>query len=120
MKVTFKFLNLPLTVSLPLSLSGRGTCYYQLQKYQEAIQDFTQAINLSVPDSNSNVQLNNTTLATFFANRGLCHMVLKDYNTAVSDFSTAIGLGLRDSQIFTARSTAFQLLGLTDEAEQDR
>ena len=110
-------------MNVPLVLYLRGTCYYNLEKYDLAIKDFTDAISMS---SNSNSNDNNenylheSNVALLFANLGLCYFARKETEKAVEEFTKAISMGLKDSKVYNMRAIAYQLLGKVEEAKKDR
>jgi tetratricopeptide (TPR) repeat protein len=57
-----------------------GTISYKSGKYQEAIVEISQAIEMD------------STQAEFFYNRGLCYMELEKFSNAIKDFSSACSL----------------------------
>ena len=60
------------------ALNDRGTAYAYLQQYEQAIQDFTAAIEI---DPNSSVT---------YSNRAVASKYLKKYDEALDDYNKAI------------------------------
>ncbi len=56
----------------------RGFCYFELGEYEEAIDDFTEAIELGDLDS--------------YCGRGKCYMMLEQYEEAIENFTEFINL----------------------------
>lgn len=65
---------------LALTYFERGCCKERLEKYYEAMKDFTMAINICIKSNN----LRN--LDTYYRQRGNLKMHLEDYNGAILDF----------------------------------
>jgi len=87
----------------------RGLAWYHTSSFEEGIKDFTMAISLD-PNQSS----------IFYANRGLCYYHLDDKKAAIGDLTMAIKGNFINSTLLTMRASAYQLLGMNDEAHADR
>lgn len=82
---------------------NRGTAYFQLKKYKEALADLDKAYSM-------NSQYVNTLL-----NRGLTKYYLKDYDGAIKDFSVGMEIDPTMKNLYLGRAFAYQAKG--DEAK---
>jgi tetratricopeptide (TPR) repeat protein len=74
----------------------RGNAYYNLKQYQEAVEDYSKAIELS-PNN-----------ATYWSNRGDAYSKLNEYHKAIEDFSKAIQINYHSD-----KSTYLEEIGET-------
>ena len=79
-------------------MNDRGVHYYERQRYQKAIEDFTKAHELD------------PTLSDAFGNRGWSFLALDDAETAKTDFDAAIALNADDPNYYEGRAAAFTTL----------
>ncbi|MFZ5551775.1 MAG: tetratricopeptide repeat protein [Bacteroidota bacterium] len=85
---------------------NRGTCFYSLGKYENAIEDFTDALAIDpFPD--------------YYFNRSLCYFALKQYEKAEADMSVYINGNKSDKDAFYYRSLMHHYLQKKNEACED-
>ena len=82
---------------------NRGVYHLKLQQYQEALDDFSEAIRLD------------DRFAVAYGNRGACHFMLQQYDDALDDFSKATSL---DPQFTGNRGVCHLMLQQYDDAEE--
>ncbi len=90
-------------------IQHRGMSYFMLEKYQEALNDFSSAIQIKSDGLSYNW-------------RGGTNLSLKNYKDAISDFSKAIELNTKNvdiSNIYSGRATAYFLSGQFENAIPD-
>jgi len=87
--------------------NNRGTTYADLQRYDEALRDYDQAIALNPND------------ATAYYNRGLTYHNLQRYDEALRDYDQAIALNPNDAQAYNNRGNTYHNLQHYDEALRD-
>ncbi|HWR58875.1 MAG TPA: tetratricopeptide repeat protein [Thermodesulfovibrionales bacterium] len=92
---------------LEYSYSNRGAAYANRKLYDEAIADYTKAIEL------------NPVYATAYYNRGVAYANKKQFDEAVSDFNKVIELSPGDSTAYVGRATAYANKDQFDEAISD-
>jgi tetratricopeptide (TPR) repeat protein len=85
----------------------RARLFNRLQKLDEALQDFSLAIELDSDDT------------SLFIHRGNTYMTLKRYEEALADFNRAIGLEPDDASALSRRAQAYRRLERHDEALKD-
>ena len=83
------------------------SAYYDLQNYQQVIDDLTQAI-----------KLNPNNVEAYF-NRGAAHLNLQNYQHAISDWTQTINLNPNHSDAYVCRGLCYKELGDSDLAEMD-
>ncbi|KAA8499422.1 UDP-N-acetylglucosamine--peptide N-acetylglucosaminyltransferase [Porphyridium purpureum] len=76
--------------------SNRGNVYVALKKYEEAVADYTRALELAPLASDSYVVL---------VNRGSVYAELNDFKRASADFSAALELRPDESLVYVNRAT---------------
>ena len=84
-----------------------GDRCYSLKQYKEAVENYTQAIQLQ----------SNTAL--FYNNRGYVYGGLGEYDKAISDYNKAIELDPQDASIYANQGYLFAKLEKYDEAISD-
>ncbi|GAB4188825.1 MAG: tetratricopeptide repeat protein [Thermoflexibacter sp.] len=89
---------------------GRAFAYFQLGRYQEAINDYSQALTLELTPQNR--------IETIF-NRGTCLMNLKMYEQAINDFSSLIAVNPANVPAYLNRAYCLLNLARYEEAERD-
>ncbi len=92
---------------LAFTFSNRGNAYYLNGDYDQAIQDYDQAIRLS-PD-----------FALAFYNRGNAYLRKGNDELAIKDYDTAITLKPEYAKAFGNRGVAYERLGKHDQAVWD-
>ncbi len=90
------------------SLHNRGEMRRRLGQNQAAIDDFTAAIRLGVPQA-----------ALTFNNRGAAYIALAQPDRAIRDFDDAIGLDPKLAMAYSNRGIAYTRLGLHQRAIED-
>ena len=99
----------------------RGACFKGLDKYNDAIVDFTRAIN----DYNSHFSgpvVDKPTLANYYSNRGYCWRKLEKYLEAIKDYSDSISLTSEEKmlvKLYNNRAYCYSLIGRTEETLYD-
>jgi len=86
---------------------NRGAALYRLQRFREAIADFTRASELDKTDFRS------------FYNRGLAYFSIEDYEKAVDDFSKTMKLKPDFADACHFRGLAFEYSGKFSESISD-
>lgn len=85
----------------------RGNSYESMELYQEAIQDFTTAIELEA----NNPQ--------YYTNRGLSYYNLEMYHEAMQDYNQAIIIAPQEVIPYYNRGSCYAVMGQYDEAIAD-
>jgi tetratricopeptide (TPR) repeat protein len=85
----------------------RGASYLMLQKFDDALHDFNQAIHLK-PD-----------YADAFSNRGLVYYSQERYKDALADYNRAIEIRPNDPVYFLNRGQVYRRLGEYEQALAD-
>lgn len=86
---------------------SRGMAYSLLRNYDEAVQDFTKAIQFKADAKKS------------FLARGIARKKLTDYQGALADFSSAIKIDPKMADAYYNRALVYELLENTDKACAD-
>jgi len=87
--------------------TNRGISLSSMRRYQQALEDFTQAIEL-LPDWDE-----------LHYNRGACHIELGEYDKAIVDFSQSLRLKPEDARAYNNRGVAYLHSGRCTEAIGD-
>ncbi|MGH3693910.1 MAG: tetratricopeptide repeat protein [Pseudonocardiaceae bacterium] len=90
-----------------IAYDERGVIYEKLDRYEEAVADFTRAIGL------------NPEYQWAFVNRGKTNLLMDRYEEAVTDFTRAISLGSTFEAVIASRGMAYQAMGRHEEALTD-
>jgi tetratricopeptide (TPR) repeat protein len=85
----------------------RGVAYGKMERYEEAIADFSKALELSPAYS-----------AAYY-NRGTCHGRAGRYDEAIADFSKALDLDPKDADAYYNRGISYEKKGDHDQAVAD-
>ena len=85
----------------------RGQAYSALHQYNQAIQDYDQAIALAPND------------ALGYSSRGLAYRLQRDYQRAIQDFDQAITLDVKNAWTFAQRALAYRHLNKYGQAIVD-
>ncbi len=93
--------------SLANVFNNRGIAYGQKSEYDEAIEDYTQAIKL------------NPSYAEAFGDRGNAYLQKGEYDEAIEDSNQAVKLNPSYTAAFTDRAYAYEHKGEYDRAIQD-
>lgn len=78
-----------------VNYSHRGDVYLQLQDYERAAFDFTQAIQLAPEDLSS------------YRNRGKAYVALQEYDKAITDFTKVLEINPDDAEAYFTRGTVY-------------
>jgi len=92
---------------LALIFNNRGFAYYNLRRYDSAIEDYGQAIKL------------NPNYAEAFNNRGDAYADKGQPDRAIQDYNQAIKLNPNDAEAFNRRGVSYSDKGQPDRAIQD-
>ena len=87
---------------------NRGDTFFDLGKFEEAIQNYDKAIEL---DSNVN--------SIYYYNRGNAYFSLGKFENAIQDYNKAIDLNPNDDLSYNNRGNAYFSLGKFEDAIQD-
>jgi tetratricopeptide (TPR) repeat protein len=87
--------------------NDRGLAYLNLQQYDDAADDFGNAISLDKGN------------AAFYSNRGLAYLAMRQYDDAIADFSKAIALSPVNAAYYNSRGVVFLKMQSFDEAIAD-
>jgi tetratricopeptide (TPR) repeat protein len=90
--------------------TSRGNCYARLEQYQKAISDYTKAVRGPGP----------VFRARAYCDRGYAYLEVEEFEKAISDYTEAIRLAPNFSDFYDGRAIAFDKLGKSSEAAQDR
>jgi tetratricopeptide (TPR) repeat protein len=100
---------------LETSYIERGKLYIELERYHEAISDFT--FSLKYNDGFIlNVKSNNP---ESWGGLGICNFFLQDYKEAISDFHTALRYSPHKVEYLVYRGTSYMKLKQFDDAIKD-
>jgi tetratricopeptide (TPR) repeat protein/S1-C subfamily serine protease len=129
------------TTIMSITYSERGNAYMQLKDYKQAINDYTQAIQLNpknadyyairggiyflleeykqgIDDLTQAIQLDHKK-ATYYSMRGNTYVLLKDYKQAINDYSQAIQLDTKNASYYANRGNTYVLLKEYKQAIND-
>ncbi len=87
--------------------SNRGVSYYATGRYQNAVEDFDRAIELSPGD------------ADYYNHRGAAYKKLGKPARAIQDFDSALGISENDPAIYNNRGAAYRELKEYENALRD-
>ena len=90
-------------------LFSRGNGYLDLGKYQDAITDYSQIIQLSLE----------TEIFSVYNNRGICYRAIGEFNLAMDDFDEAIRINNSYRDAYNNRGMVLADLGKHKEAISD-
>lgn len=91
------------------TLVNRGLIYARQQKFDEAFEDYEQAI-----------QASERIRPTAFINIGNAHFLQEDFGSAIENYNEALALGVNETHAATLnRGMAYEKLGELKLAEQD-
>jgi tetratricopeptide (TPR) repeat protein len=85
----------------------KGYAYHEAKEYQDAINAYTKAIELSPKNP------------VGYYNRGIAYRELGNYNQAIADYTNAIKLDHKDALTYKSRGSAYGLLGNHNQAIAD-
>eukprot|EP00744_Colponema_vietnamica_P005940 GILI01008659.1.p1 GENE.GILI01008659.1~~GILI01008659.1.p1 ORF type:complete len:631 (+),score=241.86 GILI01008659.1:68-1960(+) len=107
--------NEPAKLEDPLAICAsersKGNKYFQAGKFDQAINCYTKAIQIS--------PANNPDLSACYANRAIALLKKNKYEEAVSDCNEALKLNKKYTKVYQRRATAFEKLGKYAEAAVD-
>ncbi|CAF3590275.1 unnamed protein product [Rotaria sp. Silwood1] len=101
----------------PEDLREQGNQAFKQGKYQDAIDQYTEALNLLINLSLS--ERIKTELTKCYSNRSQCYINLNQYEDAIEDATRALEYTPADQKSLYRRSTAFEHLGKLHEAISD-
>ena len=84
-----------------------GDVDVSMGNYDEAIKDYTKAINYKPSDPDG------------YIGRAYVYQKMGNHERAIEDYTKAIGLVPGDSNLYFARGSAFELLGNNDQSIRD-
>ena len=85
----------------------RGDGHFHVEDYQDALEEYTLAINID------------DKVALYFSNRGWTYLCLKNYNAAKADFDTAILLDENLANAYRGRAELYNAQSNFDSAKKD-
>jgi tetratricopeptide (TPR) repeat protein len=94
-----------------LVAKGQGNEHFKAQRYEEAIECYTQALELS-PKGHPNT-------AIYYANRGACRLMLGENDATVADCTSALEVQTDYVKALQRRSKAYDALGKKQAAFKD-
>ena len=94
-----------------IAYNSRGSAYHKKGEYNNAVQDFTKAIEIA--------EKNNTEVATVYYNRGLSHSKLNKNNKAVQDFTKVIEINPLYAMAYYQRGRSYEQQGEKDKMKAD-
>lgn len=92
--------------------STRGDCYKQLEQFNNAIKDYTKAIQLNP------IELNPKDMWEVYSSRGDCYRALKQVYKAIEDYTKAIKFN-PEVILYTRRGLCYFLIGEDEQAMQN-
>lgn len=92
---------------IPFAYGNRGYAYYKIGKYDAAIADYNNALQLDSQDAGT------------YHNRGVAYYGTKRYDAALADYNKALELKLSNAEVYNNRGAAFAALGMSDAAIAD-
>ena len=95
------------TVDLAVAYQQRGFAFAKDQKYQDAIQDFTEALKINSRDTR------------IYEQRAAIEMKLQDYDKALADYSEAIKLKPNEVRYYLYRSYIYETKGDLENSMAD-
>ena len=90
-----------------VDFNNRGSTYYKLKRYDDALSDFHRAIEL------------NPNLADAYYNRGVTYRHLQRYNDALAEIHRAIELNPKDAEAYNIQGLIYHDLRQYDDALSD-
>ncbi len=85
----------------------RGSIYLSRGEYDQAISEFTKAVEMNPKDSRA------------YKNRGAAYMNKGQYNQAISDYTKALEINPRDAEVYNARGRTYYFSGKYKESWED-
>lgn len=92
---------------IAVNYNNRGVAYAELNKHENAIEDYNKAIKL------------NQDYAEAYYNRGVTYYELKQPERTIKDFDTGIGMNPNYAEAYWNRSIAYLKIGKYKEAAKD-
>lgn len=92
---------------VPLSYQNRGSAYWEMGRFQDALIDHNRAIKLDPRDAKN------------YQNRGAAYTSLRDYDLAIADFTRAIELDPKYTKAYYNRGKAYYEDGSLQMAVND-
>ena len=86
---------------------GRAQAFIRVKEYEQAIQDYTEAISLNPEDSR------------IYYNRGNCFLEMKEEQAAFADFNKAIEIDPANYHAYNSRGFIYYQKDSLDKAEED-
>ena len=91
-----------------LNYCFRGNMYYVQGKYEQAIEEFTKAINL-----------NPNQISKIYFSRGLAYGAKGDYDNSITDYSTSLQVNPNEAKVYRERGRVYGIKGDYDLALAD-
>jgi len=127
--------------NLAVTYNNRGTAYYKLNRHEEAIRDYSKAIELdpkdagayynrgtafsklskhedAIKDFNKAIELNPEYAESYY-NRGNTHFKLNKHEEAIEDYNKAIELNPKSDLAYNNRGLAYSELNRYEDAIKD-
>ncbi len=95
------------TADLAVAYQQRGFAFAKDQKYQDAVQDFTEALKINSRDTR------------IYEQRAAIEMKLQDYDKALADYSEAIKLKPNEVRYYLYRSYIYETKGDLENSMAD-
>ena len=103
-------LNYEESLALAEKYKAEGNTFFGTNKFIEALEKYTQAIDLKVETKNN---------AIYYSNRAYVHLKLENFGSAIQDANTAIKIDPEFAKAYHRRALAYFSLRKYDEALKD-
>nr|KAG5698914.1 hypothetical protein BaRGS_006808 [Batillaria attramentaria] len=103
--------GIPINMADPQSLKEKGNEHFKNGQYTEALECYTQALDLG--------QLKDTDKAVIYKNRAACRLKLDNHESAIEDATKSLELVDNDPKALYRRCQAYDALGRVEEAYRD-
>ena len=103
-------LNYEESLALAEKYKAEGSEYFKNNKFNEALEKYTQAINMKVETKNN---------AVYYSNRAFVNLKLENYGSTIQDSNMAIKIDPEFFKVYHRRASAYFILRKYDEALKD-
>lgn len=111
-KLSYLIINVNNSYRKDVFYSTRGDCYKELEQFNNAIKDYTKAIQLNP------IELNPKDMWEVYSSRGDCYKELKQFYKAIEDYTKAIKFN-PEVILYTQRGLCYSLIGEYEQAMQN-